>query len=186
MRLFVAIELPNDIRAAFATVLKELRDVSPHTKWVRPANLHLTLKFLGDTGTDKLSALQSALATIRFAQPVTLEFRGLGSFPNAKHPRVFCAGIQNSPSLAAIVSEIDKAVHALGFPLENRLFNPHLTLARFNQPSVPAALQAAAIQNAARSFDSFTVREFHLIESKLKSSGAEYTTIRTFLFAPEA
>ena len=186
MRLFVAIEIQEDIRAAISSLLKEFRAISPQTKWVRPENMHLTLKFLGETNPAKLDEVQSALRVIHLAPPVTIEFRGLGFFPNAKRPRVFWAGIHGPATLARIAGEIDQALHKLGFPLEDRPFTPHLTLGRFNDSFLPAALQAAVTQMAAASFGTFRAKEFHLIESKLKSSGAEYTTLQSFPFVAEA
>ena len=182
MRLFIAIKIPEDIRAGIASQLKKFRAISPHAKWVRPENLHLTLKFLGEADQTKLGEVQSELASVRSAQPVTLEFQGLGFFPNPKRPHVFWAGIQGSSNLASIAHTIDQAMGALGFPREDRVFAPHLTLARFTQPSLPPGLRTPVEQNITRSFGSFTTREFHLIESKLKSAGAAYTTLRTFQF----
>ena len=186
MRLFIAIEIPEDIRARIASLLKEFRAISPHGKWVRPENLHLTLKFMGETDPAKLVEVQSALASICSAQPITIEFRGLGFFPNARRPRVFWLGIQSSAALADTVAAIDRAVHKLGFPLEERPFTPHLTLARFTESSLAASLQSAITEKAAVSLGAFTATEFHLIESKLKSSGAEYTTLQSFPFVAEA
>ena len=186
MRLFVAIEIPEDTRAAIVSLLKEFRAVSPQTRWVRPESMHLTLKFLGETDLTRLGQVQSALLAIHSAQPVSIEFRGLGFFPNAKRPRVFWVGIHSSEALAGIVGEIDQALHKLGFPLEDRPFTPHLTLARFNDSFLSAALQTAVKQKATATFGTFTAKELHLIESQLKSSGAEYTTLQSFPFVAEA
>ena len=185
MRLFIAIKIPEDIRAGIASQLKKFRAISPHAKWVRPENLHLTLKFMGETDPAKLVEVQSALA-ICSAQPITIEFRGLGFFPNARRPRVFWLGIQSSAALVNTVAAIDRAARKLGFPGEERPFTPHLTLARFTESSLAASLQSAITEKAAVSLGAFTATEFHLIESKLKSSGAEYTTLQSFPFVAEA
>jgi RNA 2',3'-cyclic 3'-phosphodiesterase len=185
VRLFIAIEIPGEIRNALAVFVKELRRTAPQAKWVRAENLHVTLKFLGETEPAKLPAIQSALGSIRSAQPVTLDFRGLGFFPNVRRPRVFWAGMEASANLKALAEGIDHSMHPLGFPLEERPFTPHLTLARFNLPGLPPNLASAAAQHSCRGFGSFTTREFHLIESKLKSTGAEYTTVQSFPFVAE-
>ena len=185
MRLFVAIEIPGDIRSALAVFVKELRRTAPQAKWVRAENLHVTLKFLGETEAAKLGAIQGALDPIRSVQPVTLELHRLGFFPNERRPRVFWAGMEASANLKALAEDIDRGMHPLGFPLEERPFTPHLTLARFNPPGLPPNLASAVTQNSSRSFGSFTAREFHLIESKLKSTGAEYTTVQSFPFVAE-
>jgi 2'-5' RNA ligase len=186
MRLFVAIELPEHVRQNLADLLHEFRAISPQTKWVRPENMHLTLKFLGETASEQLNEVKATLHRIYSSEPIELEFRGLGFFPNARRPRVLWAGIESSLNLSGVATEIDQALHKLGFPLDDRTFTPHLTLARFSQPALSPALQAAALENASRAFGAFFVRQFQLIESKLKSAGAEYTTLQSFSFAPEA
>jgi len=185
MRLFVAIEISPEVRAALAALLKELRAIAPRAKWVRPENLHITLKFLGETDSSKLAAIRNALSTIRSSQAATFRFRGLGCFPNAKRARVLWVGMEASPNLPPLAAEIDQAMHKLGFPLEDRPFTPHLTLARFQPPGLPPEL-AATQESVPREFGSLTAGEFHLIESKLKPAGAEYTSLQSFLFAAEA
>lgn len=186
MRLFIAIEIPPDVRAGLAVLLQKFRAIAPQVKWVRPENIHITLKFLGETENSKLTAIQSALSTIRSSQAVALKFLGLGFFPNENRAKVFWAGIESSENLPAIAEDIDHSMHKLGFPLEHRPFTPHLTLARFEPPGIPAKLFAAAEERSSREFGSLTAREFHLIESKLKPSGAEYTTLHSFPFVTEA
>jgi RNA 2',3'-cyclic 3'-phosphodiesterase len=180
MRLFIAIELTNEIRKAVEELLGELRKAAPKAKWVRAENLHVTLKFLGRTEPDKLEAIQNALGSLRSPEPVALEFRGLSFFPHAKRPRVFWMGMNASSNLPVLAEAIDHAVHKLGFPLETRPFAPHLTLARFEPPGLPAKLGPAVTENSTRNFGSLTAQEFYLIESKLKPTGAEYTTLQSF------
>lgn len=182
MRLFVAIEIPNEIRSALALFVKELRGTAPLAKWVGAENLHVTLKFLGHADASMLEQIKNTLTTIRSPQPVTLEFQGLGFFPDGKRPRVFWAGIESPDNLPSLAAGIDRAMHQLGFSLEDWPFTPHLTLARFDPPGLPTDLAKAVTQNASRAFGSFTPREFHLIESKLKSTGPEYTTVQSFPF----
>lgn len=182
MRLFVAIEIPHEIRDPLMTFLNEVRSTAPKAKWVRAENLHVTLKFLGETDPAKLWAVQNALSSIHGKDPVTLEFRGLGFFPNERRPRVFWVGMQASGNLKTLAEGIDREMHRLGFPLENRLFTPHLTLARFEPPGLAPQLGAAVQNNVARQFGSLTAREFYLIESRLKRTGAEYTTVQSFAF----
>ena len=185
MRLFIAIEIPPEIRNALVEFIQELRVIAPQAKWARADHLHVTLKFLGNTDSAKLTAIEKTLSSIRNPEPVSLSFQGLGFFPNEKRPRVFWAGMHASPNLKIIVGDIDQAVHKLGFFLEERAFTPHLTLARFDPPGIQPSLRAAIGENHTRDFGVMTTREFHLIESKLKSAGAEYTTLRSFTFATE-
>ena len=183
MRLFVALEIPSEVQENLSALVKSLRAVSPKTRWVRPENLHVTLKFIGEVPETKLSVIRAALASVRSEQPVTLDFRGLGFFPNEKHPRVFWAGIEASQNLETLAADVDGATEKLGIPLGQRPFSPHLTLARFEPPRLPETLRAAIQENGEREFGSLRTTQFHLIESKLKRSGAEYTTVESFPFA---
>jgi RNA 2',3'-cyclic 3'-phosphodiesterase len=188
VRLFVALEIPSAVRENLATLIAELRaaDASaPKNKarWVRPENLHVTLKFIGHVEADKLDAIRAALAEVRPEQPVELRFRGLGFFPNDKRPRVFWAGIDASPNLALLASEIDTRMENLGIPRETKEFAPHLTLARFDPPGISEKLRAAARENYTREFGTLRTGEFHLIESKTRPTGAEYTRLSSFRFA---
>jgi RNA 2',3'-cyclic 3'-phosphodiesterase len=183
VRLFVALEIPSAVRKNLAALLESLRAVSPQTRWVRPENLHVTLKFMGEVPETKLAATRSALAGVRSDQPVTLDFCGLGFFPNEKRPRVFWAGIEASPNLKTLAADIESVVEKLGIPREQWPFSPHLTLARFEPPGLPEKLRSAIQENAAREFGSLRTNQYHLIESKLKPSGAEYTTLESFPFA---
>lgn len=185
MRLFLAIEIPKQIREAYAALLKEFREIALQAKWVRAENLHVTLKFLGETPPEKLGAVKDALASVRSPESVHLEFRGLGFFPNEKRPRVFWAGMEATANLKTLAADIDQAAHRLGFPPEDRPFTPHLTLARFDPPGITPQLREAIRAKSMRNFGTLTAPDFHLIESKLKPTGAEYTTLQTVRFAPE-
>jgi RNA 2',3'-cyclic 3'-phosphodiesterase len=185
LRLFIAIEISEEIRRRLESFLTEMRSVAPHVKWVRAAKLHVTLKFLGNTDAAKIAQIGGALQTIRSPKPVTLDFGGLGFFPNEKRPRVFWVGMASSTNLPALAADIDGAMHRFGFPLEARPFTPHLTLARFDPPGLPSKLGTALKQHPSDSFGSLSTREFHLIESKLRPTGAEYTTVQSFPFLTE-
>lgn len=182
MRLFVALEIPPAVRANLIALIKSFREMAPDLRWVRVENLHVTLKFLGEAAPEKLDGIRNALASVRAGSSVQLDFRGLGFFPNGKRPRVFWAGIEASPDLKTLVSGIDLALEKTGFPREQRPFEPHLTLARIETRGLSEKLRAAIAENAARDFGAFATNQFHLIESKLKPGGSEYTTLQVFPF----
>ena len=186
MRLFVALEIPSAVRGNLAALIRELRAIAPQAKWVRVENLHVTLKFIGEVPDTKLESIRTALAGVRSNLPVTLEFRGLGFFPNEKHPRVFWAGIEASANLKTLAADIEDAAEKLGTPHEKRPFSPHLTLARFESPKLTDPFRDAIAANAARDFGPLRTNHFHLIESRLKPAGAEYTTLQSFPFSAEA
>jgi len=186
VRLFVALQIPASVRENFAAMIEEMRSIAPEPKWVRPENLHVTLKFLGETPPEKLDALRVALAAVRTTQPLHLRFHGVGFFPNHKQPRVFWTGLTSSPDLAPLAHEIDLATAGLGFAPETRPLTPHLTLARFNPPAISPQLRAATEKSATCEFGTLNTATFHLIQSTLKPTGAEYTTLQSFPFAAEA
>lgn len=186
MRLFVALEIPSEVRENLAALIRELRAIAPQEKWVRAENLHITMKFIGEVAPEKLEPIRQALAGVRSDSPVKLDFRGLGFFPNEKHPRVFWAGIEATPNLPKLAADIETAMERLGIAREQRPFSPHLTLARFETRKLPEKLQSAVRESMTREFGAFETKQFHLIESKLKPSGAEYTTLQSFAFVAGA
>jgi 2'-5' RNA ligase len=182
LRLFVAISLSTELRDTFSALLQELRPLAPTAKFVPVENLHLTLKFLGEVTSSQQDVLRGALSPIRSGLPVTLEFHALEFSPNERHAKVLWAAAESSSALKSLAADIDHALQQLGFLSENRLFKPHLTLARFYKPGLSPKFRAAVAENAARSFGSLTVTQFHLIESKLKPTGAEYAILQSFPF----
>lgn len=182
MRLFVALSISAAVGEALSAPLAELRRADPTTRWVNPANLHVTLKFIGQVATEKLSSIEDALTGVSVFRPFDIEFRGLGFFPNDRRPAVIWAGIATPPELAALATRIDEVVSSCGIPRETRPFAPHLTLARFKEPRLSEALRTQATRFNDCFFAKQSVSEFQLMESKLKSSGAEYTTLRSFPF----
>ena len=122
MRLFVALEIPFTVRENLAAFLKSLRALSSQPRWVRSENLHVTLKFIGEVAPEKLGAIRGALAAVHSDRAVTIDFRGLGFFPNEKQPRVFCAGIEASPNLKTLAMDIDQTTEKLGILPEQRPF----------------------------------------------------------------
>src|SRR5262249_12625863 len=134
----------------------------------------------------RVDGIRAALSQVRSAAPVNVGFRGLGSFPSEKRPRVLWAGIEASANLPTLANDIDKCCEPLGVPRETRTFTTHLTLARFDPPGISEKLRAATQENATREFGALRTNEFRLIESKLRRSGAEYTTLESFRFAAEA
>jgi 2'-5' RNA ligase len=187
VRLFVALQIPDSIRNDYAALIDDLRRldekaVPKKPKWVRPENLHVTLKFIGHIDPGKLGAIRAALTGVHLREEVRLHFRSIGFFPSAKRPRVVWAGMEASENLARLPHDVDQRIATLGFPPEERAFAPHLTLARLDPPVISPELQIAIEKHATRDFGELRTSEFHLIESKLKPTGAEYTTIQSFSF----
>lgn len=182
MRLFVALDIPEDVRAAIREVVQPLRAKWPRIRWTRPEGQHVTLKFLGEVGEERLEIILSVLAPLRSCEPVTMNFHGIGFFPHPGRPRVLSAGVEGSANLQPLAAEVEGALVAAGFPAEQRAFRPHLTLARFRPEDDTTRLREKLAANADAKFGSATASEFILFRSRLKPGGAEYTALERFPF----
>src|SRR4030067_3258528 len=135
LRLFIAIELPSNIIDGLRNVQEELKDKSNKLSWAKPENIHLTLKFLGDTETGKIDSMVNILEGIAGKSfSFDISVKGVGTFPAAGNPRVIWVGIEQSGVGGSEVGELyDNLEHkfaAIGFPKEEKTFKPHLTLGR--------------------------------------------------------
>lgn len=186
MRLFVALDLSESVRTAISTFCEKIRRAFPAARWVRPEGIHVTLKFIGEVNEDRVAPIQAALGKIHSTAPVELNFRGTGFFPNERRPRVFWVGIEASPNLAQIASEIESELEPIGIARESREFRPHLTLARIEEPRGIETLHAALQGAGPKEFGSTKTSEMHLYESKLGRGGAQYSRLATFHFSQGA
>ena len=144
MRLFIAIDLPEDIRSALAELERDLKPISDSVRWVAPDSVHLTLKFIGETPESRVEEIDAALAALSW-KPFMVLVRGIGFFPGKRSPRVLWAGLDAS-TMDGLAQQIDTRMERLGFEKEKRAFRPpHLTLARSRDKRIDAALIAAAV-----------------------------------------
>ena len=177
VRAFVAIFPPPDVRDALARAARKL-PVSGEVRWIRPANIHLTLKFLGDVAEADLSRVGEVLETIRERhEPFEVALCGFGAFPSNRRARIFWAGIGGGTErLRALARDVEDSLEALGFERETRPYTPHLTLGRAR--GRPASLVDAA--GASEPGPSFWVRRMELMKSVLGSGGADYSTLAAY------
>jgi RNA 2',3'-cyclic 3'-phosphodiesterase len=189
MRLFVAFDLPDDIRQRLVRLIAKLepasRDAQSKVRWVQPESLHITLKFIGHIADEQLPGIRAALAAIRPREPVGLHYRGIGFFPNPRRPRVLWCCIDASPNLAKLAAEIESALEPLGVTSESRKFVPHLTLARLGRSAQPSNLARAVEGVKDQDFGNTRETKFHLYEGILKPSGSEYKKLETYSFVKE-
>ncbi|MCY3761352.1 MAG: RNA 2',3'-cyclic phosphodiesterase [Gemmatimonadetes bacterium] len=176
IRTFVAVEPPAGLRAALAGVpaAASLPQGAP-LRWTPPENLHLTLRFLGDTPEEQLAPLADALGAIAAgAASFELELGGAGAYPDARAARVLWVGLVDADrKLRRLRNEVEAAVRGLGWKREGRRFQPHLTLARLRRPTrLPAGGWIETVPRCR-----FAVEEVSLIRSTLKPAGAEYDVL---------
>ena len=192
MRLFVALDIDDAIRARIASFLDGVREFAPDARWVRPESLHVTLKFIGEKSDGDVEKIKRDLATIT-ADAFELDFRGYGFFPGARAPRVFWIGSEGGPKLTSLAATVDKTLAQLDIPQEEHAFNAHLTLARGGRGSgSPHRLKGDAPNRAFQrlqeklaalpttEFGTMTAREFFLYQSQLSPGGSKYTKLAAF------
>ena len=181
MRLFTAIDIPEDVRNRLERLLTHLRPTA-HVKWSPVYNLHVTLKFIGEWPVQDLEKLEGALRGIGKRPAILVDVRRLGWFPNPHHPRVFWAGVEGGPALAQIAQEIEAALEPLGIAVEDREFSPHLTLARIKQPAPLQGLRQAVADLESVDFGAFPADRFCLYRSQPGSAGSVYTKLSEYPF----
>ena len=192
MRIFVGIDLDDEIRTKIARFLEGVRGFAPDARWVRPESLHITLKFIGEQKPEQVTAITERLQLVE-SEGAEIRFAGYGFFPTAKAPRVFWIGIQAGPELVDLASGIDSALAELQIPREERPFSPHLTLARggggSGSPkwrkgdgpnSTFAEVQKRLAAMSELDFGTMTAHEFFLYQSQLSPGGSKYTKLQRF------
>lgn len=179
-RVFCAIELPEAVRRSVLEHITRLREAVPDARasWSRDANLHLTLKFLGEipqTSVPNISAAASR-AVARLA-PFAIRLELVGVFPTHGQPRVLWIGSNDfSGNLGKLHQRLEEESAKEGFPKDERLFHPHLTVARLRQPR-EARVLAAAHKQLEFEVAEIVVTELLVIRSELSKEGAKYSTI---------
>ena len=175
MRLFTAIDIPADVKAALATLLDRLRPLAK-LSWIPVEKLHITTKFIGEWPEDRLEDMKHALAGVGSPGAIQVCISGIGWFPNARNPRVLWAGVHADESLKSLASATDAVVNAIGVAREDREYSPHLTLARIRERAALGALRTAIDSLGPAEFGSFLATEFHLY----LSAAGKYTKLAQF------
>jgi 2'-5' RNA ligase len=174
------VTLSEPVRAALAATIERLRPFGRDVAWVTPANLHVTLKFLGHLEDSRVGDVEAALRSVTVSErPFDVSIAGLGAFPSPTRPRVVWAGV-GGPEVAALVrlaERTETALGPLGFEREARVFSPHVTLGRVRQPRRDPALVAALGDGTPPVFGNVRVDRLVLMRSDLSPGGARYTEI---------
>ncbi|MDQ3854781.1 MAG: RNA 2',3'-cyclic phosphodiesterase [Chloroflexota bacterium] len=181
-RLFLAVDLPEDVRRALERVQTRYPDLRRELRWVRGEGLHITLQFLGDVGAEQKAELLAELARLPPVEPFTLECSGVDTFGRVDRARVLWAGIRGDVGLLArLHAQVERATLAAGFAPEDREFRPHVTLARVREPArspgLAGALTSLLAAYRGHSFGAVEVDGFTLYSSELTPRGALYTAV---------
>ena len=180
IRTFIALELPPAVASLLHRVQQDLKRLKIRARWVRPENIHLTLKFLGDISPDHIDKIGAAMtAAAAGFPPITLAVKGIGAFPGIKRPRVIWVGLGGDiRSLLALQSRLEQKLAGVEFPKDKRSFKAHLTLGRIKQSAGSAVIRQMISEYAALSSDEFTCHQVILFKSDLKPSGAVYAKLK--------
>ena len=151
-------------------------------RWVSLDSTHITLKFIGDTETDRQSDIEQAVARAALGHiPFMLDITDAGGFPDLRKPRVVWAGVGGATdNLFALRDSVEQTVAPLGYPTESRPFSAHITLARARQGTTLTALSAIGTEIGKLEIDTeatWRVEGISLMKSELKRSGAVYTRV---------
>lgn len=184
LRLFIAIELPADVREALAELQKRFQtgDRDSVVRWTVLDSIHLTLKFLGETPADRRPTIEAALLeAVADHAPFSLTLQGAGCFPDFQRPRIVWAGVTGDVEhLHTVRNAIERTVAPLGYPTEDREFSPHLTIGRTRQDASRIALSALGdqVRKVEKSpLATWRVEGISLMRSQLKPSGPVYTQL---------
>jgi 2'-5' RNA ligase len=176
MRLFTAVDIPDDVKAALDSFQKRLRPTAK-LSWSHVDKLHITTKFIGEWPEAQLPELTRALAGVPACGGIDIAVRGFGWFPDARRPRVFWVGVEGGERLHALAQATEQAVAKLGVPVEERAYAPHLTLARIRE-KVPLGALHHMLQSfpSGLDFGAFRATRFFLY----LSAGGHYTQLAGF------
>jgi RNA 2',3'-cyclic 3'-phosphodiesterase len=179
IRAFIAIELPQEIIAFIHKIQQGLRSYGFKARWVRPENIHLTLKFLGDINSEDIKKAGDAIISAAGENAsMSLGAKGIGVFPGVKRPRVIWTGIAGqTKELADLQKTLDGKLETIGFPKEKRPYKGHLTIARIKGKVDAKRLIDAMTEFGRLESKTFMAEEVVLFKSKLKPSGAVYTKL---------
>lgn len=185
MRTFIAV--PIEPSREFRQILRRLDLMGRPIKPVRPEQMHITLKFLGEIATEQTTQVADAMAVACANAPAaSITLAGLGVFPDRRRPAVLWAGIHNAESLIALEEAISSYLEPLGYPRERRAYHPHLTLARVTSRPPDKffeLLDEHDVDSAATNWGTFPVNQIVLYESRHTPAGFRYAVLATHVLS---
>ena len=179
IRAFIAIPLPAGVKKRVEAFQRSLKRCDPRVRWVKPDNMHLTLKFLGDIPEQRTAEIAAALNRVVLKlSPFSATIEGAGSFPSKRKPRVLWVGIERGrKELKNLALQVDTSLAALGVTREKRPFSPHITVGRVK--SLKNIEKVTAAMEHEWSGGEFPVSTINLMKSRLTPAGARYSCVHT-------
>lgn len=182
IRCFIAVDIPDLAKRAIASALDPLRESMRDVKWVEPANLHLTLKFLGNIKSSQIDHLIDILSgSLKNEERFLMNFSDLGAFPNPKNPKIFWMGVDKGQTrLRALAEKVEAACTLESFEKETKPFSAHLTLGRVREgrktPPLDRSLELFHLDLETP----IEVDHVELYESVLRPEGPQYRSLSRF------
>lgn len=184
LRCFIAIDIGSSIKKEIGEFVDSLKKYDSDIKWVSPENVHLTLKFLGDTPQDNLPGIGDSLRKAIFSyRPFYIKIHGTGLFPNRKNPRVIWVGLENTETIGSLKGDIEDAMSSFGYQREDKDFRPHLTVGRVRSHKGMIGILKELDNFREKDFGSVEVDGIKLMKSELNPKGAKYTCLYDLLFS---
>ena len=179
LRAFIAVEMPHHVADAIRKSQQALKRYGIHLRWVRPENVHLTLRFLGDIAADTVPGIQNAMTqAVSGCLPFQLQVKGIGVFPGIKRPQVVWLGVGGQVDLLdGLYQELSMRLSGLGIPPETRPFRGHLTIGRVKGRLDSERLGMTLSELAEVETKLFTVAGYCLFKSDLTPGGAMHTPL---------
>lgn len=180
MRLFAGIPVSGTAEAELTGVLTRFGQNGWPVKWVRPEGLHLTVKFLGEVGEERLRGIEDTLARAASGTgALTFGCTGLGGFPSLARPSVLWAGLEAEAALELLVDRVERGCADLGFPLEGHPHRPHVTLGRVRKGE-RLPVEAATLLEGEQITGNFTAERLVLYRSHPGAGGSRFESLLTF------
>jgi 2'-5' RNA ligase len=176
-RIFIAINLPDEIKKKFDLVIEKLKKLNPDygIKWVKPENLHLTLHFFGDLNEKQIDLVEEGIEEItKGIKSFEMTTGDFGCFPNEQEPHVFFASIEDTETIHDLIGKLEMTLENLGYKVDARPWQAHLTLGRIKDRS------RCKITGVKISAENFSVKSIDLMESELTPNGPVYSIIKSF------
>lgn len=185
-RIFIAVDLTDELRKELGALIRPLRGFGADIRWTPEENMHLTLKFLGDTPESRIQEVGEALEAVAADQEsFRLVFGGLGAFPDTRNPRILWVGLAaGQEEMARLALAVETRMVRLGFAKEERPFSPHLTLGRVRSPKNLESFLRAFQETKYHSDLSVMVDHLTLYQSTLTPEGSVYRALQRVDFKP--
>ena len=181
IRAFIAIEINGQAKEKILEIITYLNKSSADVKWVTENQIHITLKFLGNIGTDKIQEISNTLSIIsENFKPFTITFSKIGAFPSLNHPRAIWLGIdKNVEILCDLNRRIENDLEKIGFTKESQEFKPHIALGRVRSAKNISGLISLIEKQPLIQFTDIQINSLTLFQSSLTSKGAIYSRLST-------